>query len=96
MQVDAGAMDPGYLPTEIASQVRLFITRSLEREVADTEELFRSRIATSLFGFQLMLFIENAFSIAVTDDDLVLDNFSCVENITRFVTLKRRQQAPGT
>jgi methoxymalonate biosynthesis acyl carrier protein len=46
-------------------------------------------MASSLFGMQLVTFIEKTFELVVMDEDLVLDNFASVENISRFVLRKR-------
>jgi len=74
---------------DITSKVRAFLFRSLARNVRDDEDFFKTGMASSLFGMQLVTFIEKTFDVAITDEDLVLDNFASVENITRFVLQKR-------
>jgi acyl carrier protein len=74
---------------DVTSRVRAFVTRSLARNVRDDEEFFKTGMASSLFGMQLVTFIEKTFDLVVTDEDLVLDNFASVENICRFVLRKR-------
>ena len=79
-------------PPEVMFRVRSFVSKALDVEIGDSDNLFESGLISSLFGIQLITFIERSFSLIVSDDDLVLDNFSSVENISRFVVRKRAAQ----
>jgi methoxymalonate biosynthesis acyl carrier protein len=76
---------------EIVSSVRAFVTRTLSHKVLDSENIFQMGLVSSLFGLQLITFLEEAFGIHVTDEDLDLDNFMSIENITRFVVRKKQR-----
>ena len=80
---------PGPIREEDRARVRAFITRSLDRPVRDSEDFFATSLVSSLFGMQLITFIEKSFAVEVTDDDLVLDHFLSIDNICRFVQRKR-------
>jgi acyl carrier protein len=74
---------------EVVSSVRAFVTRSLSHEVLDSENIFQTGLVSSLFGLQLITFLEEAFDIHVTDEDLDMGNFMSIDNITRFVARKK-------
>jgi methoxymalonate biosynthesis acyl carrier protein len=74
---------------DVASRVRSFVTRSLARNVLDAEDFFETGLVSSLFGMQLVTFLEESFDLKVGDEDLVLGNFASIENISRFVARKR-------
>ena len=70
-------------------KVRAFMTRFLGRPISDAEDIFQSGLVSSLFGIQLLTFIESEFGLIVGDDDLDLMNFSSIENICNFVSRKK-------
>jgi acyl carrier protein len=70
-------------------KVRAFITSLLGRPIYDAEDIFRSGLVSSLFGIQLLTFIESEFGLKVVDEDLDLMNFSSIENICNFVSRKK-------
>lgn len=78
--------------SEVVSKVRSFVIRSLARHVSDTEEFLTSGMVSSLFGMQLIAFIEKSFDCVVTDQDLILDNFTSIANISRFASQKKARQ----
>ena len=69
--------------------VRAYIAANMPRPIADTENYFESGFVKSLFGIQLIAFIERQFDAAIDDDDLVLTNFNSVENVAAFVCRKK-------
>lgn len=72
------------------ARIRAFIARGLGRCVRDEENFFDSGLVSSLFGVELLTFIENSLAVEVTDEDLVLDNFASVRSICGFVSRKRQ------
>jgi acyl carrier protein len=46
-------------------------------------------LVNSLFAIELVLFVENEFSITAERDDLEIDNFSSIAALTRFVLDKQ-------
>jgi len=77
---------------EIVAEIRSFVVRRLERPVADDEDFFKSGMVSSLFGMQLITFLENSFNLEVADEDLLLDNFASIANISCFVARKMPRQ----
>lgn len=52
-------------------------------------DIFEEGLANSLFAIELMTFLEKAFNIKVTMDDLDMNNFKSVNCITAFVRSKK-------
>jgi acyl carrier protein len=75
-------------------KVRQFLLLNLlafdeDQTIGDDENIFESGFVDSSFAMQLVTFVEDAFNIAVTDEDLDLANFS---TINRIVGLIQRKQ----
>lgn len=79
-------------PEDVVSTVRAYIVRSLACDISDTDNFFQRGLVSSLFGMQLITFIEKSFDCEITDEDLVLDNFASIHNISHFVWRKRTQR----
>lgn len=62
------------------------------RHLSDEESLLDAQVIDSLGILELVAFLEEAFAIEVTDDDLSLENFASIGALARFVD--RRGQAP--
>jgi acyl carrier protein len=77
------------------ARIRGFVTSGLGRPVHDGENFFATGLVSSLFGVELLTFIENSFAVEVTDEDLVLDNFASVRSICGFVWRKRQSLRSG-
>jgi acyl carrier protein len=73
---------------DIARQVREVVEGWIGRPVADDEKYFETGAVSSMFGLQIISFIEQQFGIVVSDDDLVLENFDSVEHVVAFVDRK--------
>jgi acyl carrier protein len=58
-------------------------------ELDDDLDIFESGVVNSLFAIELMTFLEKAFSIKVTMDDLDMDNFKTVNATSAFVQRKK-------
>ncbi len=58
------------------------------REVADDENFFETGFVTSMFGMQLITFLEKRYEIEVLDEDLDLTNFCTLNNIVAFIDRK--------
>lgn len=83
---------------QVASEIKAWIGReflfmSPEREVLDDENLTSSGIIDSMGVLELILFLEDAFGVAVADHEVTFDNVGTVRNITRFVLRARREAA---
>lgn len=60
-----------------------------KREVTDEESLLEMQAVDSLGILELVAFIEEAFAIEVTDDDLVPEHFDSIAALARFVERRR-------
>lgn len=70
-------------------RIRAFVSDHLQAVAfADTDDLFGDGLVNSLFAMQLVLFLEQEFSIEVTNDDLDLDNFRSVAAMAGFIARK--------
>lgn len=49
---------------------------------------FELGYVNSLFGQQLVIFLENNFNITIEIEDMDIDNFSTINNIINFVNKK--------
>ncbi len=79
--------------TEIPARIRAFILDSIHvPNLADDDNLFESGIVNSLFAVEFMTFLEKAFAIEVTADDLDIANFQSIEAASAFVMHKQAQQ----
>jgi methoxymalonate biosynthesis acyl carrier protein len=75
----------------ITDRVRAFVEERIGRPVAGDEKYFETGSVSSMFGLQIISYIEQEFGLAVDDDDLVLENFDCIENLAAFVGRKRER-----
>ena len=74
---------------KIREMVRTFIFSSVNVPgIDDADNLFETGIVNSLFAVQLMTFIEKTFGVAVTMDDLDIENFKSIEATADFVSRK--------
>lgn len=82
---------------EIHEKVREFIKRHLvvfdadEIEFSNNDNIFEKGFVNSLFAMQLLEFIESEFNIQVDSDELLIDNFSTVNNIVRLIMKKKKE-----
>ena len=75
------------LPQEI---IRNYILENVSIPELDNDfDIFEAGIVNSLFAIELMTFLEKAFSIKVTMDDLDMANFKSVNATSQFVQSKR-------
>lgn len=74
----------------IEEKIRGFLTGPAGgRRLDENDDIFAQGVVNSLFAFQLVLFLEREFRISIENEDLELDNFRSISNMTRFVELKR-------
>ncbi len=53
--------------------------------LSNTDNLIESGIIDSLGIMRLIAYLEKTYSIKITDDDLVVDNFETIEAISTFL-----------
>lgn len=74
----------------INEKIRSFIINSVKiPDLSSDDNLFETGIVNSLFAIQMMTFLEKTFSIRVTTDDLLMENFKSVNSATSFVLQKK-------
>ncbi len=59
-----------------------------KKSLTPDEDLLEKGIIDSLGIMKLILFMEETFSIAVTDDEIVPENFQTLNNMVKFVEQK--------
>lgn len=70
--------------------IRGYILENISVEQLDNDfDIFEAGIVNSLFAIELMTFLEKAFGIKVTMDDLDMDNFKSVNATNDFVRRKK-------
>ena len=76
------------------ARIRDFIGRQTRgRVVRDDEDVFASGYVNSMFGMQLVQFVETAFGVVVENEDLELDNFRSVDAVAALVARKTGRPA---
>ncbi len=71
-------------------QIREFILQNLAQgkgvtQLTDDESLMQNGVVDSLGIFRLVAFLENAFRLRISDEEITHDNFQSVDTIERFV-----------
>ena len=72
----------------IKESIKGFISKTININIDDDEDLFDSGIVNSLFSIQLVTFVEKNFNLIVTVDDLDIENFKSVNAVYNFVQNK--------
>ena len=70
-----------FIQTELVSD-------RIDDDLSNTDNLIESGIIDSLGIIKLIAYLEKTYSIEITNDDLVVDNFETIEAISTF--LKKR------
>ncbi len=78
---------------QIREQVRSFISSNFflpeSEELADGSSLLDQGIIDSTGVLELILFLEETFSLTVEDSEMLPENLDSVDSITTFVTGKK-------
>ena len=72
----------------VLQRVRSFVSDALQRDLGDDDNYFEKRFVGSMFGMRLIAFIEKAFAVEILDNDLEVENFNSITNVSAFVTKK--------
>ena len=68
------------------AELRSFLSsRFPQVELADEEDIFALGFVNSLFAMELVLFVERRFNLAVSNDELTLDNFRSIKSMSELV-----------
>jgi acyl carrier protein len=84
--------------TEARAKIRQFIEQHLvvfddEAVFLDSDNIFEKGFVNSLFAMQLVAYVQQAFGVELTDDDIDLAHFSSIDNM---VGLLIRKQAASS
>jgi acyl carrier protein len=79
---------------DVRSAIRSFLGQFLEQsQLADDQDMFAGGFFNSLFMMQLVLFVEQEFSITIEDEDLEIENFSTIRALAALIERKRAPAA---
>ncbi len=72
------------------NEVKTIIEKFMERYVSMNEidadaDIFGLGVVNSLFVMQLVLFVEQEFSITVDNNDINTDNFNSINSIVKYI-----------
>ena len=74
------------------TQIRKFILEKFplarKQQIKDSDPLLESGVLDSLGVLDLVSFVEGEFSVHVTDDELVPENFQTIDRIAAFIESK--------
>lgn len=74
---------------EIKVNVRLFLSRFFKKhQLQDDEDIFSLGFVNSLFAMQLVMFIEKEYNITIDTEDLNLNNFRTINQISELILKK--------
>lgn len=77
----------------IQQVVKDYIQEHIDLADLDADiNIFKTRLATSLFAIELMTFLEKSFDLKIGMDDLDMTYFESVNAITVFVTRKELEK----
>jgi methoxymalonate biosynthesis acyl carrier protein len=84
------------IDSTISTQLLDFISgRFPNSHVEYDQDIFSLGFINSLFAMELVMFVEKAFSITISNDELKIDNFRTVEAMTDLVTRARIMNTVG-
>ena len=72
------------------SKIKTFLAQQfpMTKNVSNDEPLLKNGLIDSLGILDLVTFVENEFGIAVSDEDLLPENFGSMHSLTNFVQQK--------
>lgn len=72
----------------IRERIRDYLGRTIGEDLDERDDIFELGLVDSLYGLQLVMFVENEFSVVVEGADLDIANFSSISALTSFVQRK--------
>ncbi|MFI6457963.1 acyl carrier protein [Streptosporangium amethystogenes] len=72
-------------PDTVQQRIHGFLEERIKTDVAVDKDLFASGLVNSMFAMELVVYLEQAYGIAIIGEDLKLDNFRTVERMTSLV-----------
>lgn len=75
---------------ETQQKIKEFLSRFFKsHDLKADEDIFALGFVNSLLAMQLVAFVEKEFGVAVSDEDLDLDNFRTINAIAQLVARKQ-------
>ena len=69
----------------VESGIQGFLETRIKASIPADQDLFASGLVSSIFAMELVVHLEQAYSIAIVGPDLKLDNFRTVQTMTALV-----------
>jgi acyl carrier protein len=76
--------------SDVKTRIRAYFDQVVPHRVGDDDDIFALGIVDSMFGMQLVMFVEDEFSIVVERHDLDIRHFSSIASLAAFVESKLR------
>jgi len=76
---------------DVKTRIRHYLETAIAEPIGDADDIFQRGVVSSLFAMQLVVFVEQEFSIAIEREDLDINNFCSIASLTRFVQRKLGQ-----
>lgn len=74
---------------EIEQRITAFVSGRVKAEIPADQDLFATGLVSSMFAMELVVHLEQEFSVQILGDDLKRDNFRSVESMTALVSRLR-------
>jgi len=73
-------------------KIREFLKKFIrENEVKDDDDIFSAGLVYSLFGMQLIVFVEEEFNIEVDLNDMDISQFNTINRISEYIEKKQKE-----
>ncbi|MGH3373511.1 MAG: phosphopantetheine-binding protein [Actinoallomurus sp.] len=95
MTIDQSAVRVTTAPEAIETGLLDFIEVKTKTTVAADHDMFTSGLVSSMFAMELVVHIEQTYSVAIVGADLKLDNFRTVEKMAALVLRLQGAEAGG-
>jgi acyl carrier protein len=73
---------------DVKARIRDYFDEAIPHPVGDEDDIFELGLVDSMFGMQLVTFVEDEFSIVVENQDLDIRHFLSIVALTKFVESK--------
>jgi len=70
---------------DVETRIKRYFSKTVAEEIRDDDDIFELGVVNSLFAIQLVVFVENEFSITVERVELDINNFCSIAALTGYV-----------
>lgn len=89
------SMDQAVTAEATEQAITAFVSERVKAEVPADQDLFGSGLVSSMFAMELVVHLEQAFSVQILGDDLKRDNFRTIAAMTALVVRLRGAEKPA-